>query len=38
MFEKLNEDGVPVLVSRTGLIAGFNADAYDALAKASISN
>lgn len=35
MFAKLNEDGVPVLVSRTGLVSGFNADAYAALAKDS---
>jgi glutaredoxin 3 len=35
MFAKLNEGGVPVLVSRTGLIIGFNPAAYDELARDS---
>lgn len=36
MFAKLNEVGVPVLVSRTGLIRGFNSAAYDAFSKANV--
>ena len=38
MFAKLNENGVPVLVSRTGLISGFNKAAYDELARSSALN
>jgi glutaredoxin len=38
MFARLNEDGVPVLVSRTSLISGFNQEAYDELARASALN
>ena len=34
-FASLNEDGVPVLVSRTGLVSGFNPEAFVELAKAS---
>ena len=35
MFAKLNEDGVPVLVSRTQLVSGFNSKAFSELARAS---
>jgi glutaredoxin 3 len=38
MFAKLDEDGVPVLVSRSGLISGFNQAAYDELARSSTLN
>ncbi len=38
LFAKLNPGGVPVLVSRSGLILGFDPDGYDELAKASANN
>ncbi len=34
-FQSLNQDGVPVLVSRSGLVSGFNAAAFVELAKSS---
>lgn len=35
MFSKLNENSVPVLVSKNRLIIGFNENEYDELAKVS---
>jgi arsenate reductase-like glutaredoxin family protein len=33
MFARLKEDSVPVLVSEKGLVVGFNAETYAAVAK-----